>query len=160
MRVWWEIGRLRICSLLQTSSQALRCGEKKSNTISARPRTNYRERPGHVSAIHLSIPFLCFRRMLATLTWSWSWALTWAILRSSRNSLIALLSISRPQAAILRTRYVRMGFAFVHAPFKPNKCFQFEHTARGKRFQKSLSFVHTVDKKKIVLLAYYSREGA
>ena len=68
VRIGWEIGSLRICSLLRASSRALRCGEKKSNKISARLLTNHRERPGHLSAIHLNISFLCFRLRLATLT--------------------------------------------------------------------------------------------
>ena len=42
---WREVRFLRIyCEL--------RYGETKSKTISARPRTNHREWPGHVSVIH------------------------------------------------------------------------------------------------------------
>ena len=45
-----EIESLRICS---AASSELRRGETKSNNhMSARPRTNHREWPDHVSAIH------------------------------------------------------------------------------------------------------------
>ena len=50
-------GRLEVFefALLRATSEELRCGETKSNNnMSARPRTNHRERPGHVSAIHIN----------------------------------------------------------------------------------------------------------
>ena len=53
-----EVCEFALCCELRASSRALRCGEKKSNNISARPRTNHRERPGHVSAIHFKKHFI------------------------------------------------------------------------------------------------------
>ena len=83
-------GRLKLCEFALWCERARKLWDtarKKSNNISARPRTNHHERPGHVSAIHLNISFLCFRLRLATSTWAWSWALTWAIsCFFSRNS--------------------------------------------------------------------------
>ena len=55
--------RLEVCEFaapLSTASEVARYGENKSINISARPSTNPRERPGHVSAIHLNISFLLF----------------------------------------------------------------------------------------------------
>ena len=53
---WGEIESLRICS----AASELRCSEEKRNRMSARPRTNYREWPGHISAIHETFIFCVF----------------------------------------------------------------------------------------------------
>ena len=63
VRIGGKVRSLRICS-------ELRCGETKSKTMSARPRTNHREWPGHVSVTHQTFHIWCLRLRLANLTWA------------------------------------------------------------------------------------------
>ena len=63
VRIGGKVRSLRICS-------ELRCGETNSKTMSARPRTNHREWPGHVSVTHQTFHIWCLRLRLANLTWA------------------------------------------------------------------------------------------
>ena len=44
----------------ELASSEMRWEKKQQKYISARPRTNHREKPGHVSAIHSNISFFVF----------------------------------------------------------------------------------------------------
>ena len=68
LRIEWKMCKFASFVCCGQARELCDAAGEKNNIISARPRTNHRERPGLISAIHLNISFLCFRLRLANLT--------------------------------------------------------------------------------------------